>query len=387
MIERAHGHRPGAQRGQPRATRPALAAVDHHGARAAHADPAGVAEGQARVLPPLDLDQRVEHGGVGAGVDRERLPALASARRPAVDREPRRHRALWYRGATEEPPCRHATTVSPCSIATCASPPSAARSPRPWSRTSARSGATSASTSSCYRCRAAAAPRRCGARSLARPARRPCCSTATTTSSPPATRALALGGRGLPAVRADVFPRRPAGRSAHARRPRARRRHRGGAGRRRQQGPAHGQHPGRARRRAGRARAVARADHPGRRGGAWQPQPRCHRPRAPRPPGRRPADRLRRPQAEERAHAGHGRARPRRRRAGRRQRPPGLAALRQLRQHRPQSGAAAGPAHRGHRDPRARLRREPRRLPPRGQRDVRQVGGSRGLEAVPEARP
>ena len=113
------------------------------------------------------------------------------------------------------------------------------------------------------------------------------------------SRALAVGGRGLPALRADVLPRRPAGRSAHARRPRSRRRHGGGARRRRQQGPAPVEHPGRARHRAGRPRALARARDPGRRGGARQPEPRRHRPRPPRPPGRRRADRLRRTQAEE----------------------------------------------------------------------------------------
>src|SRR5438132_1684427 len=83
VIERAHLDGAGPERRQARAARPALAAVDDHGARATHADAARVAQGQRRVLLALDGHEGVEHGGVGDGLDVIRTDLLALAGRPA----------------------------------------------------------------------------------------------------------------------------------------------------------------------------------------------------------------------------------------------------------------------------------------------------------------
>ena len=68
MRERAHSDLAGGQVGETRAAGPALAPADDHRARAAHPHATGVAKGQRRVLSALDLDQRIEHGRLGARV-------------------------------------------------------------------------------------------------------------------------------------------------------------------------------------------------------------------------------------------------------------------------------------------------------------------------------
>src|SRR5262249_14182921 len=83
VVERAHGNGPAcSERGQARSACPTLAPIDDHATGAAHPDPTGVAEGEARIPLSLDGDGRVEHGGIGAGVDRVLLPAFGVARGP-----------------------------------------------------------------------------------------------------------------------------------------------------------------------------------------------------------------------------------------------------------------------------------------------------------------
>ena len=65
----------------PRAAGPARAAVHHHGAGAAHADPAGEAVRQGRVLLALDLGHHVEHGLVRAARHAARPGSGPPARR------------------------------------------------------------------------------------------------------------------------------------------------------------------------------------------------------------------------------------------------------------------------------------------------------------------
>src|SRR5437899_5517939 len=98
VVERPHADGPVAERGEPCPARPALAPVDDHRARPAHAHAAGVAEGERRVLRALDIDQRVEHGRVGAGADPIFLDALRRAGRPAE--HPKRPRHRRYTTAT-----------------------------------------------------------------------------------------------------------------------------------------------------------------------------------------------------------------------------------------------------------------------------------------------
>src|SRR5256712_706994 len=98
VVERPHADGPVAERGEPRPARPALAPVDDHRARPAHAHAAGVAEGERRVLRALDIDQRVEHGRVGADADPIFLDALGRAGGPAE--HPKRPRHRRYTTAT-----------------------------------------------------------------------------------------------------------------------------------------------------------------------------------------------------------------------------------------------------------------------------------------------
>src|SRR5437016_2033101 len=98
VVERPHADGPVAERGEPRPARPALAPVDDHCARPAHAHATGVAEGERRVLCALDIDQRVEHGRVGAGADPIFLDALGRAGGPAE--HPKRPRHRRYTTAT-----------------------------------------------------------------------------------------------------------------------------------------------------------------------------------------------------------------------------------------------------------------------------------------------
>src|SRR5439155_25396126 len=102
VVERAHRDSSVAECGQARPAGPALAPVDDHAARAAHPDAAGIAEREARILPALDLDQRVEHSGVAAGVDGILLPALVVARRPPEHAE-RDDQSLPTKSATAPP--------------------------------------------------------------------------------------------------------------------------------------------------------------------------------------------------------------------------------------------------------------------------------------------
>src|SRR2546425_4540795 len=82
VIEGAHAQGPAPQAADPRAAGPALAPVPHHRTGAAHADATGVAEGEGGILRALDLDERVEHGGVGPRADPVLLPALGLPGRP-----------------------------------------------------------------------------------------------------------------------------------------------------------------------------------------------------------------------------------------------------------------------------------------------------------------
>src|ERR1700736_2966658 len=81
-------HRGGTERGgNARAAGPTWAAVDRHGAGAAHADAAGKAIGERRVLLALDVGDHVEHGLVRAA---RHVKCLETAGRPAaphLDRE------------------------------------------------------------------------------------------------------------------------------------------------------------------------------------------------------------------------------------------------------------------------------------------------------------
>ena len=187
---------------------------------------------------------------------RSRPPA-----RPAEHRERRRHRALYYRGPTEEPPCRHATIASRCSIATCGSPRSAAQvTPAMVEDVRAFWRDLGLDLDAPARARRRRHAGAVGRDPRARRARRPSCSTATTTSSPPAisTRwrwegvacqpfepTYFHGGR-------PVDPRTLDDRALDDVTVVAR----GGAD---NKGQHLSQHPGRARRRAGRPRALARA--------------------------------------------------------------------------------------------------------------------------------
>ena len=96
--DRAAGRSPGrAERRQSRAARPALAAVDDHRTRAAHADPAGVAEGQRGVLAALDATSASRT--VVSGPGSTRISASARDCR-AIQRNTESvvGTALYYRG-------------------------------------------------------------------------------------------------------------------------------------------------------------------------------------------------------------------------------------------------------------------------------------------------
>src|SRR3972149_6236866 len=66
---------------------PALWAVDHDGAGAAHPHPAGIAEGERRILLPLDLDERIEHRHPRPGLDAIGLRPLGTAPGPPQNDE------------------------------------------------------------------------------------------------------------------------------------------------------------------------------------------------------------------------------------------------------------------------------------------------------------
>src|SRR5256712_2248284 len=92
VVERPHADRSVTERGEPSPARPALAPVDDHCARPAHAHAAGIAKGERRVLRALDIHQSVEHGRVGAGADPIVLDAFGRVGGPAEDPERPRHR-------------------------------------------------------------------------------------------------------------------------------------------------------------------------------------------------------------------------------------------------------------------------------------------------------
>src|SRR5262249_14841601 len=91
VVERAQGHRAPRQPGEEGTASPALASVDDHGAGAAHADPAGVAEGQGGIGAALHLDEGIEHGHALARAHPVLLHTLARAGPPAEDLQNHRH--------------------------------------------------------------------------------------------------------------------------------------------------------------------------------------------------------------------------------------------------------------------------------------------------------
>src|SRR5437899_10708253 len=97
VIEGTDANRPRAERREPRAAGPALAAVHHHRARATHADATRVAEGERGILRALDLDERVEDRRVGRDGDSIFGEAFGLTGRPAKDaeRDGRRHRRRY----------------------------------------------------------------------------------------------------------------------------------------------------------------------------------------------------------------------------------------------------------------------------------------------------